>query len=108
MATIRERLPGVIEVRVFVGRDEAGRPVQVSRTVRGELPAPPLLHLPEAPESSAAAQVTTNTPTMMKPAALMLNPAMLVQNRPRRCSSVGRSPSTSMVPMKRQMATDED
>ena len=35
MATIRERAPGVFEVRAFVGRDEAGRPVQVSRTVRG-------------------------------------------------------------------------
>jgi integrase len=35
MATIRERRPGVFEVRALVGRDEAGRPVQVSRTVRG-------------------------------------------------------------------------
>jgi integrase len=35
MATIRERRPGVFEVRAIVGRDEAGRPVQVSRTVRG-------------------------------------------------------------------------
>lgn len=35
MATIRERRPGVWEVRVFTGRDESGRPVQTSRTVRG-------------------------------------------------------------------------
>ncbi len=35
MATIRERVPGVWEVRVFLGRDERGRPKQVSRTVRG-------------------------------------------------------------------------
>ncbi len=35
MATIRERKPGVWEVRVFVGEDERGRPKQVSRTVRG-------------------------------------------------------------------------
>ena len=35
MATIRQRKRGVWEVRVFVGRDEQGRPVQVSRTVRG-------------------------------------------------------------------------
>lgn len=35
MATSRERSPGVWEVRVFVGRDGKGRPIQVSRTVRG-------------------------------------------------------------------------
>ncbi len=35
MATIRGRRPGVWEVRVFTGRDAAGRPVQTSRTVRG-------------------------------------------------------------------------
>ncbi len=35
MATIRERSPGVFEVRVFVGRDESGRPIQTSRTLRG-------------------------------------------------------------------------
>jgi integrase len=35
MATIRERRPGVWEVRAFTGRDERGRPTQVSRTVRG-------------------------------------------------------------------------
>ena len=35
MATIRERRPGVWEVRSFVGRDEDGRPVQTSRTVHG-------------------------------------------------------------------------
>ncbi len=35
MATIRERKPGVWEVRVFVGNDDSGRPKQVSRTVRG-------------------------------------------------------------------------
>lgn len=34
MATVREKRPGVWEVRVFVGRED-GRPQQVSRTVRG-------------------------------------------------------------------------
>ena len=35
MATIRERKPGVWEVRAFTGNDARGRPTQVSRTVRG-------------------------------------------------------------------------
>jgi integrase len=35
VATIRQRRPGVWEVRVFTGRDESGKPTQVSRTVRG-------------------------------------------------------------------------
>jgi integrase len=35
VATVREKKPGVWEVRVFTGRDEAGRPTQVSRTVHG-------------------------------------------------------------------------
>jgi hypothetical protein len=35
MPTIRERTPGVWEVRVFLGRDGRGRPKQVSRMVRG-------------------------------------------------------------------------
>ena len=35
MATIRERRPGVWEVRGFTGRDARGRPTQVSRTVHG-------------------------------------------------------------------------
>jgi integrase len=35
VATIRERKPGVWEVRAFTGRDGGGRPTQVSRTVRG-------------------------------------------------------------------------
>lgn len=35
MATLRERSPGVWEVRVFAGRGEGGRPRQISRTVRG-------------------------------------------------------------------------
>ncbi len=35
MATIRERSPGVWEVRAFAGRGDDGRPRQVSRTVRG-------------------------------------------------------------------------
>jgi integrase len=35
VASIRERSPGVFEIRVFVGRDDDGRPVQTSRTVRG-------------------------------------------------------------------------
>jgi integrase/predicted nucleotidyltransferase len=35
VATLRERKPGVWEIRVFTGRDASGRPTQVSRTVRG-------------------------------------------------------------------------
>ena len=35
MATVREKRPGVWEIRVFSGRDQSGRPTQVSRTVRG-------------------------------------------------------------------------
>ena len=35
MTTIREKRPGLWEVRVFAGRDAAGSPVQVSKTVRG-------------------------------------------------------------------------
>ncbi len=35
VATIRERSPGVWEVRTFAGRDGKGRPTQVSKTVRG-------------------------------------------------------------------------
>jgi integrase len=35
MATVRERRPGVWEIRVFTGTDDSGRPTQVSRTVRG-------------------------------------------------------------------------
>jgi integrase len=35
MATIREKRPGYWEVREFVGRDASGRPIQVSRPVRG-------------------------------------------------------------------------
>jgi hypothetical protein len=37
MATVRARKPGVWEVRVFTGRDDRGRPTQVSRTVRGTM-----------------------------------------------------------------------
>ena len=35
VATIRERRPGVWEVRSFAGRDQNGKPVQSSQTVRG-------------------------------------------------------------------------
>jgi integrase len=35
MATIREKKPGVWEIRVFTGRDARHRPTQISRTVRG-------------------------------------------------------------------------
>jgi integrase len=35
MATLREKRPGVWEVRVFTGRDATGRPTQTSRTVHG-------------------------------------------------------------------------
>ncbi|MGH9282266.1 MAG: site-specific integrase, partial [Acidimicrobiales bacterium] len=32
---MRQRKPGVWEIRVFTGRDQSGRPTQTSRTVRG-------------------------------------------------------------------------
>lgn len=35
MASIREKRPGYWEVRVFVGYDDDGKPVQASRTVKG-------------------------------------------------------------------------
>jgi hypothetical protein len=35
MATMREKQPGVWEVRVFTGTNVRGRPTQLSRTVRG-------------------------------------------------------------------------
>lgn len=35
MGTMREKRPGVWELRAFLGRDERGRPVQISRTVYG-------------------------------------------------------------------------
>jgi integrase len=35
VATVRQKKPRVWEVRVFTGRDQAGRPTQVSRTVHG-------------------------------------------------------------------------
>lgn len=35
MATLREKRPGVWEVRIFTGTDRAGRPTQISRTVVG-------------------------------------------------------------------------
>src|SRR4249919_2423767 len=35
MATLREKRPGVWEVRVFTGNDSRGRPTQLSRTVHG-------------------------------------------------------------------------
>jgi hypothetical protein len=35
VATLREKKPGVWEVRVFTGTDARGCPTQISRTVRG-------------------------------------------------------------------------
>ncbi|MCU1504111.1 MAG: hypothetical protein JWM12_3465, partial [Ilumatobacteraceae bacterium] len=35
MATMREKQPGVWEVRVFTGTNARGRPTQLSRSVRG-------------------------------------------------------------------------
>ena len=35
MATLREKRPGVWEVRVFTGSNARGRPTQLSRTIRG-------------------------------------------------------------------------
>jgi hypothetical protein len=36
VATICEKKPGVLEVRVFTGTDARGKPTQISRTVRGD------------------------------------------------------------------------
>src|SRR5439155_9128960 len=65
-ATVRERKPGVWEVRAFTGRDERGRPTQVSRTVRGtkrdalrvaaELTVRPLTRAASPPEPDPLAQ----------------------------------------------------
>ena len=57
---VRERSPGVWEVRVFVGRDPRGKPVQVSRTVRGtkraaQKVAASLTVEPPAPEGNRTA-----------------------------------------------------
>lgn len=54
MATIRERRPGVWEVRSFAGRDQNGRPVQTSRTVRGT----------KKDAQRIAAEMTVRTPTV--------------------------------------------
>jgi len=35
MATVRERRPGVWEIRVFTGEDARGRPTQLSKTIHG-------------------------------------------------------------------------
>ncbi len=35
MATLRERKPGVWEIRVFTGSDSRGRPTQLSKTIHG-------------------------------------------------------------------------
>lgn len=58
MATIRERRPGVFEVREYVGRDAKGRPKQVSRIVHGTLKdarrlASELTVRPSSPEGSS-------------------------------------------------------
>ena len=58
MATIREKRPGVFEVREYVGRDRSGRPKQVSRIVHGTLKdarrlASELTVKPSSPEASA-------------------------------------------------------
>jgi len=34
MASIREKRPGYWEVRVFVGEDDEGKPVQMSKSIR--------------------------------------------------------------------------
>jgi len=58
MATIREKRPGVFEVREYVGRDAKGRPKQVSRIVRGTIKdarklASELAVRPTSPEGAA-------------------------------------------------------
>lgn len=58
MATIRERRPGVFEVREYVGRDRNGRPKQVSRIVHGTIKdarrlASELTVKPSSPEASS-------------------------------------------------------
>ena len=60
MATIREKRPGYWEVREFVGRDEQGRPIQVSRVLRGTKrdALRVAAELVVAPSSAAAARTT--------------------------------------------------
>jgi integrase len=53
VATMREKRPGVWEVRVFTGRDRNGRPTQVSKTVRGT----------KRDAQRVAAQLEGNAPT---------------------------------------------
>jgi hypothetical protein len=62
--------------------------------------------LPYFQMANATAQVTTNMPTMTKPAVLMLNFSMKFQKLPWMCSSIGSRPNISIVPMNRQIATD--
>jgi len=47
-----------------------------------------------------------NMATIMKPAVLILNPDISFQKWPFQCSSTGSRPSTSIVPMKKQIATE--
>jgi integrase len=54
MATLRQRRPGVWEVRVFVGYDAQGRPAQASRTVHGS----------KRQASRVAAELTVSPPAM--------------------------------------------
>ncbi len=56
--------------------------------------------------ASATIQVTTNMPTMTKPALLILKSAMNAQNPPLRLYSLPISPRISMVPTNRATNTD--
>ena len=54
----------------------------------------------------ATIQVTTNTPTMTKPAELMLNPARKSQNEPSRWAFWAIRPRISIAPMNTATNTD--
>ena len=62
MATIREKRPGVWEVRAFLGRDHNGKPVQTSRTVRGTKRDAQFLaaELTTRPDTSSVRRITVS------------------------------------------------
>jgi len=67
VATLREKKPGVWEVRVFTGTDARGRPTQVSRTARGGKRDAQRLaaSLEVGPGSASAARRLTLDPDML-------------------------------------------
>ncbi len=109
VATIRERQPGVWEVRVFFGYDDGGRPKQVSRTVRGtkrdaKRAAAELTVAPPAPSDGRTvadeldAWIETHTPTWA---------ASTVRDQTSRASLV-KADELARVPLGRLTVADVD